>query len=229
MWSFTQGLRKPNFLTIQTQLDMKAKVFRRAYQRIRQADLASFARNTLNRTKEVPEYAFLQTEATALATTLQQYETALAAARNRGMAEVAVKNEAQKSLLAALDKIADALDLKADSSPTLLSGAGFTLQQPSARFSGHIAVPEVLRLGSTGRKGELRVQLSDEMPGAVLTHAMEYSEDKGTSWKNGTYQNRNHFVVGGLPASPELLFRFKSVGRGDNKSHWTEPVVAGVL
>lgn len=208
---------------------MKAKVFRRAYQRIRQADLASFARNTLHRTKEVTEYAFLQTEATALATALLQYETALAAARNRGMAEVALKNEAQKRLLGALDKIADALDLKADSSPTLLTGAGFTLQQPSARFSGRIAAPEVLRVGSTGRKGELRVQLSDETPGAVLMHAMEYSEDKGTSWKNGTYQNRNNFVVTGLPAHSDMLFRFKSVGRGDNKSNWSEPVAAGVL
>lgn len=128
------------------------------------------------------------------------YETALAAARNRGMAEVALKNEAQKNLLETLDKIADALDLKADSHPTLLTGAGFSFQQSPIRFVGQIATPEVLRVNSTGRRGEIRVQLSDEMPSVVLIHAMEYSQDKGSTWQNGTYHNRSNFVVGGLPA-----------------------------
>lgn len=160
---------------------------------------------------------------------LQAYETALAAARNRGMAEVALKNEAQKNLLETLDKIADALDLKADSHPTLLTGAGFSFQQSPIRFVGQIAAPEVLRVNSTGRRGEIRVQLSDEMPSVVLIHAMEYSQDKGSTWQNGTYHNRSNFVVGGLPAGTELQFRFKSIGRGDNKSEWSEPVMSGVL
>jgi len=208
---------------------MKTKVFRRAYQRIRQAELASFATNVLNRTKGEADYAFIQTDITALEAALQAYQTALAAARNRGMAEVVVKNEAQKALLTVLDRIADAFDLKAELSPALLTGAGFSLQQPPVRFAGQIPVPEVLKVNSTGRKGEIRVQLTDEMPNVVLLHAMEYSQDKGSSWQNGTYHNRNRFIVGGLPAGTDLLFRFKSIGRGDNKSDWSEPLMAGVL
>lgn len=208
---------------------MKTKVSRRAYQRTRQTELASFARNVFIRIAEDPAYAFLKTQSAALSTALEQYESALATARNRGRVEVAVKNAAQKTLTVALNKVADVLDEQVANDSTLITGAGFSQQQSPTRFKGRIAPPEVVRVGSTGRKGEIRVQLSDAVPGVVLTHAMEYSEDKSASWKNGVYHTHNNFLVDGLPATGDLWLRFKAIGRANNKSNWSEPITAAVL
>lgn len=203
-------------------------VSRRTYINIRQGDLASFAGDVIKRTKDAPDYGFIKPELEELIAAHDHYVLALQDARNMGRVEVAAKNLAMKALKAALDKFADALDAN-DQDGMLIMNAGFVFQQPSAaRSSGILSPPIVTRISGTGRRGEVRIQLANEDPRVVVTHVYAFSEDKGASWKDSEYNSRTNFAVEGLPHSPELMFRFKSIGRGSSKSVWSEPVTVAV-
>jgi len=89
--------------------------------------------------------------------------------------------------------------------------------------------PEIVRAFSTGKKGELRINLRNFFPKAVRTHAFEYSLDQGASWKNGEYNSNRTFVVNGLPHAAEMWIHVKSLGSGAAKSGWSEPMVVAVL
>ena len=207
-----------------------SKIARQAYRRTRQADLASFADNVFNRTNGVPAYATIQPVITALSAPLTRYKETLAAARNRGMSEVLAKNLARTELLRQLEAAANAVETLAADNPQIIVDAGFSVQQNTGqRYTGELPPPVILRAYSTGKKGEVRIMLDDVIPGAVRTHAIEYSLDRGTGWQNGEYNSRRSFIAKGLPHSPELWIHLKSIGNGDNKSQWSEPVAVAVL
>jgi hypothetical protein len=209
---------------------LNAKIARRAYRRGRQADLASFADNVFNRTNNVPAYASVQSSVTNLTPLLTRYKETLAAARNRGVSEVLAKNIARIELMRQLDVIADMVETLADGNPQIIVDAGFSLQQSSGqRFAGELPPPVILRAQSTGKKGEVRIVLDDLIPGAVRTHAIEYSLDRGIGWQNGEYNSRRNFIAKGLPHASELWIHLKSIGNGDSKSQWSEPVAVAVL
>ncbi len=209
---------------------MVTKIARQAYRRTRQTDLASFADNVLQRTNGIPAYATIQPVITALTVPLTRYKETLAAARNRGASEVLAKNLARTELLRQLDIVADATETLAAGNPQIIVDAGFSLQQSSGqRFAGELPRPVILRAQSTGRKGEVRIVLDDIVPAAVRTHAIEYSLDRGIGWQNGEYNSRRNFIAKGLPHAPELWIHLKSIGNGDSKSQWSEPVAVAVL
>ncbi len=206
------------------------KVARQAYRRARQNDLVSFSENIITRMTGSATYATLQPQVQALSDAVTRYAETLAAARNRGMAEVLAKNLAKAALVAQLDVVASALDIVVAGNPQLIVDAGFPVpQSPGQRYTGKLPAPAILRAFSTGKKGEVRVLLDDFAPEAVLTHAIEYSEDRGNTWKNGEYHSRRKFVVNGLPHAADLWLHVKSVGHGNNRSEWSEPVAVAVL
>ncbi|MDX1911523.1 MAG: hypothetical protein SFV22_08570, partial [Saprospiraceae bacterium] len=89
-------------------------------------------------------------------------------------------------------------------------------------------VPEVVKINSTGKKGELRVQLATPVH-LRLMHASEYSLDGGNSWHNSQYYYRRKFVLTGLPSSLHLLVRFRTLGANGMTGESTEPLEVAVL
>ncbi len=141
------------------------------------------------------------------------------------------RNAAQQGLVQALDQLATALELLEQGNGQLIINAGFLLQQDTGlRYSGRLPAPVILRANSTGKKGEVRMLIDDMAPvSAVTNHAIEYSVDRGNGWQNGQYNSHRNFVASGLPPARDLWLRVKTLGRGNNRSEWSEPVVVGVL
>lgn len=206
------------------------KIARQAYRRARKSSLAAFAENVYSRTKDAADYPGLQAELDVLASLTLAYRQALAAAHNRGSSEILAKNLAQAALIGQLDVLATAVEALGQSDAQLIVKAGFTLQKSTAqRYGNRIPPPIIRRASSTGNKGEVRIELDDLVPNAVLTHALEYSLDGETNWQNGIYHSFRKFTVRGLPHSPELWLRSRSIGHADNKSEWSDPFPAAVL
>ena len=209
---------------------MLTKIARQAYRRIRQTDLATFADNVFNRTNGVPAYAAIQSAIMALADPLSRYKETLAASRNRGLSEVLAKNIAREELLEQLETVANAVESLASGNPQIIVDAGFSMQISTAqRYNGELPQPVILRAFSTGKKGEVRLVVDDIIPNAVLTHVIEYTIDKNGAWQNGYYNSRRSFTLKGLPNTTELWIHLKSVGHGESKSEWSEPVLVAVL
>ena len=140
------------------------------------------------------------------------------------------KKLGQKKLVDQLDVVSDALEELAAADLQMIADAGFIIQFPTRqRYTGALPAPTVLRAGSTGKHGEVRVVLKDTYPEAVLTHCIEYSSDQGQSWSNGFFHNRQNFVIEDLPYSPNLWLHIKSVGQGNTVSKWPEPVRVSVI
>lgn len=206
----------------------KIKISRQAYRLAKQANLMAFAENVLARLRggnfELPD-ALVQ----GLDKSCNQYRMALAGAVGGGRAAVAAKQTAQNDLLASLDALATALEAQPDLNAQRVIEAGFELPPTKANFNGVLPVPEVFRAGSTGRRGQLRVQLGYVLHRLVHTFALEYSPDDGATWVSGFYQRRRTFVLEGLPSSLKLLLRVRAVGGENRHSAWTEPIAVAVL
>jgi hypothetical protein len=207
----------------------KTKIWRQAYRRLRQAQLAVYAQNVVQRTKDNPAYASLQTFITALDTLQQRYAQALASAQDGGRAGIVAKEQLKAQVLAQLGALADALNDFADGDPTLIANAGFDLLPESTRNLDILPPPVVLRAVSTGKSGELRIILQDAFPNLVRHHGIEYSNDDGKTYQNNTYDSRSRFILRDLPRASTILLRFSSLGRGNNRSAWSQAVAAAVL
>ena len=113
----------------------------------------------------------------------------------------------------------------------LIVNAGFTVQQDTGiRYNSKLPTPIITRAVSTGKRGEIRIVVDDQVPSSlVATHAIEYSLDRDSGWTNGAYHSYRNFVAEGLPRAQQLWLRLKSIGHGSNKSEWSEPVLVAVL
>ena len=207
---------------------MENKVLRREYRQLKQAELASFAENVVNRVKGATPYAAVQSGVAALEQCSQTFARALAAARQGGIEQTQAKEAAKKQLLTELDAMANLIDNGASGDSAYIIGAGFRLRSSPQRYTGIIGPPNILRATGTGRSGELRITLEDAVPAIVRMHALEWSEDKGAQWHNGTYDARNNFVASHLPNGREILVRARSIATRGRKSDWSAPVMVAV-
>lgn len=209
---------------------MNASINRRSYRSAPQAELASFTENVLQRTRENPEFSFLAESLVELETCLEQYQKALAAAKNRGLVEVSAKNEARGKLVACLDLVADQLETAPELSPTRVLNAGFRANESAARTGETPPVPKIVKAVPTGNRGELKVHLNtwEGVNRQRLLHACEYSDDQGQTWKNGQYKPSQRFVLSELPPLSTLQFRFRTVAPSGKTSKWSDVVTAAV-
>jgi hypothetical protein len=208
---------------------MKKLVDRRAYRFARQTDLMMLTETLLQRQQEKPELAFLAAEIKALETPLEHYSKALVAARNKGIVEVALKNEARNKLVAALELVADAMENHPEASEMLVLLAGFKIHEPLEALA-RLPIPEVVKTKPTGKRGELAVTLKTwegRRPRAYL-HGCEYSADQGKTWQNGQYKPSQRFVLVGLPPYSSLLVRFRTIAPNGDTSAWSEAAPAVV-
>ncbi|MDX1911102.1 MAG: hypothetical protein SFV22_06445 [Saprospiraceae bacterium] len=202
---------------------------RQTYRSARQTDLVLFTENLIQRVKEKPELAFLTEEVAAMEAPLAQYISALAASRNKGILEIAVKNEARTVLVEALESVANKFENHPEASDILALSAGFNLHEPLTALDA-LPTPKVIKTQPTGNRGELRIMLKTwqgRRPRAYM-HAGEYSTDEGKTWQNGQYSPSQRFVMSGLPPYSSLLVRFRIIAPNGKTGNWSEIVPAVV-
>lgn len=207
---------------------MKMIVLRRALINVRQDQLVTLAENVVQRTASVAAYQPLAAALAELAARIPTYKEALAAARDRGLTAIAIKNQARAALLAALDAVADGLDLNAGGDPLYVLNAGMPVRAQRRRNAGEMAPPAGLQARPTGQPGEVLVSFRLPNRAAVQSNAVEHSVDGGQTWKNGAYNSATRFVVSKLPSRQEILLRVRSMGARGRESAWTAPVTVFV-
>lgn len=209
---------------------MKNIINRRTYRSAPQSEQALFTENVLQRTRGNPAFPFLAESLVELEVCLARYQKALAAAKNRGLAEVSAKNEARGKLVACLDAVADLLEIQTELSPASILDAGFRIYEGPVRRVETLSAPKIVKAIPTGNRGELKVQLHswEGVNRQRLLHACEYSNDQGRTWKNGLYKPTQRFVINGLPPLSTLQFRFRIVAPSGKTSDWSDVVTAAV-
>lgn len=206
------------------------KIARTDYQRAPQNELSTFAAHVVSRMKGVKAYESLDSLVQSLDAASATYRAALTAARSRSTAEIHAKGLAKFNLLDLLNQLATALEALAGDDSQLIVETGFSLVQSSGlRYAGKLPAPVIRRASSTGRKGELRLNIANTFPQAVRMHAIELSYDRGQTWQNGNYNSHRVFTLTNIQFSSELWVRVAALGAGDSRSTWSEPVVTAVL
>ncbi len=206
------------------------KIARQDYRRATQTDLSAFAEIVIKRTNNVPAYQGLQAQIQTLTEVLTDFQQKLIAASNRGISEVLAKKNAMAVLVDQLDIVATNLEWLAQQNEQVIVDAGFRAQQSrQVRYDLELPVPQLLNATTTGVKGQLQVALVDLAPVKMIaTHAFEYSTDR-EHWINGTYNSHRKFKVNGLPRAQDIWVRVRSLGYGERRSGWTEPMQVAVL
>jgi hypothetical protein len=207
------------------------RIARQGYRRVRQEELHAFAAQLVAAMETHPTLAALDQVNEPLKTAFTRFSDTFTLYLNTGSRPATnAKNYAKRVLIRAIDAYADAVDAKTGEDGQLILEAGFVIQQSNSagRMNGRIPPPMILLARSTGNRGELRIKLEDFFPRAVRSHLFEYSLDRGQTWQNGPFHNRRFCIIDGLPHSPAMYLRVKSIGTGSATSDWSEPVVVAV-
>lgn len=203
---------------------MKPLVRKTTFKKLTQADLASFAQNVYTRMSTKPEYQPFAELVALLGTQLETYKSSLAFAVNRGIDQVAQKEQAKTDLFSTLDRIADQLNVNHTGLETWVLNAGMDVVRDRSVTPIDLDPPYNLRATGRGVRGEAILTFSLMDVGRVVNNGMEYSADNGETWHNGTYSTGTTMKVKGLPSRQSVLFRVCSFGTFQRKSAWSEPV-----
>lgn len=65
---------------------------------------------------------------------------------------------------------------------------------------------------------------SIEAPDLVVKNGVEWSENQGQTWNNGTYFSGKKGVVKNLPIRKDLLLRVRSIGSYNKESDFSTPI-----
>lgn len=196
----------------------------RGYSRLQQAALLPFAQNCCSRVLDNPVYATAQELAQTLRQKCEAYQLALHTAENRGRDTVAIKNQARVALITALDRLSYVLQIAAASDPAFLINAGFAVRfSARRRLTGLLPAPQKLRISQGKTSGEALIEF-EGVDGAHM-YAIELGESAEGPWQNGNYASARRIAVP-VVARRETWARVSTIGRGNRKGPWSEPVMA---
>jgi hypothetical protein len=208
---------------------LKPLILKKAYKNLSQGGLLSFTDNVIKRMSSRPEYQPYAADVAILAEQLVTYGEALSKAVNRGIDNVAQKEEIKASMIETLDRITDQLNLHHNGLETWGLNAGMEVRREKASITGDILPPANLQVFSRGIRGEVTLAFKVLESKRVLAHGAEYSADNGETWHNGSYGSGTTIKLKDLPSRQAVLFRVRSIGTFQRKSPWTEPVEGFVI
>ena len=139
--------------------------------------------------------------------------------------KIGIKNVCYKAFIAQLDKVADAVEIKADGDTKIAQDAGFETVSTTKRSIDFLETPTGLVAADVrGRKGFIKVGWDndpDSVTTAVLFHVLG---EEDAPWQNGTYSTASSTLLSGLPSGKYVAVKIYSMGRKGLKSDVTEPV-----
>jgi hypothetical protein len=208
------------------------KILKSEYLRLSQEGLSIFSENVVKLCLSGIYIAVL-TQVKALSIASDEYRVALLDAAGKERTKVYLKNEKKKALINALNLLATMLEVQPEISLTFIWGAGFKEQSDKTVVTrskeASFEVPKIITAESTGKRGELRLELEPNKSVGFVQFAFEYSNDKGEVWHNGTYSTGSKFVWERLPSSSDLMIRSRSLGTRKRRSDWSSVQLVAVL
>lgn len=196
-----------------------------AYHRLDDDKFLVFAGSIIEHGK-AEEFKPYQVILDRLQTETEDYNTKLQRARNRGKIEVEQKNIAKAALLLTLDEYALTISAAALRNPSIIIAAGFEYQSSGSHGNRVIELgpPYGLNVNLGKSSGEVLLSYQLEVPRLVVKNGVEWSDDQGKTWHNGTYFSGKKGIVKNLPIRKDLLLRVRSIGAYDRESDFSIPI-----
>lgn len=210
---------------------LKPKVLRSFYKKLKQGEIPNFVKGILLKMKDNPKYADLAVILTKVEDQLEIYETALAAAANRGIEQIAEKDLAKDTLISLLDELSDGVDFFGKKELNYFIGTGLPLQTKQSNHSGmSVLVPINFTATSNGQPGGItvRYKLEPNQKSIFKMVGFEWSIDQVT-WFNGDYSSKQKFDVSDKPSNQKVFVRIRTIATDGRKSPWTEAIPTSVL
>lgn len=196
-----------------------------AYHRLDDDKLLVFA-NTLLENAKSPTFEPYQAAIANLQKDTDDYNTKLQKSKNNGRIERDLKNQAKEELILTIDEYAFLISSKAVRTPSIILEAGFEYQSSSSKGNrqGDIMPPFGLSVTLSKNSGEIYLKFQLEDPKMVVKNGVEWSEDAGATWNNGTYFSGKKGTVKNLPTRKDLLIRARSIGTYNRESDFSVPI-----
>lgn len=203
---------------------LKSSYNKRSFQ-----SLADFASNVASKMSAEPAFATIGREIAELQTLTVAFSNAVSLAQDRAISHVRLKNRLKKEVIFALDRIVGWLNWMAKGDPHWCIEAGFD-EPPKAKKSKSkgIQPPFKVSVQSYGLKGEVLVKFRLPACRQVVTNAVEYSTDFGTTWHDGGFGNSRGVRLTNLPSNQVVQIKVRSLGSKTRVSGWSEIVTVYV-
>ena len=169
-----------------------------------------------------PQFANEQPLIDVLKGLKEAYEMAKADAVTRDSIKIAIKNERIAAYVNQLDKVADAVEIKADGDVKIAQDAGFEIRSTTPRTIDDLATPVGLIAEDLERLGAAKVSWKKDID--AVSYGIEYLVDGETVWQNGSYSTGSSATVTGLLSGKYISFRIYATGRKARKSDTTAAV-----
>lgn len=202
----------------------------RAFKRMNPTELLSFSFAVKTNLSSKARYTSLQALTNELNNACDAFTVAEAAAKEGGATERILRDAKMVDMRAVLEKIALQLDMMANEPPdeTTILDAGYQIQGvPGARTRTPLGRAEILSIKRGKKSGSIQGKCRP-MPG-VTKFSLEWSDDNGTHWHNGTYSQGSTFLMEGLTAEKRYWLRACPLGTHRRTGDWSEPVTLFVL
>lgn len=207
---------------------VKLKVRRSAWRVLTQNKLPNYANNVVLSTAGKEAYSPLRDRLENLAAKSKALSNVLDEVGSKGSVYKEKKKLAIQALYAALESVAVALEENATDELYILE-AGMSLQKTGTRHDSDLLPVYKLTAQSNGQKGQAILEFICPLDqrSQVQTFAVEWSDDNGITYHNGTYKNAERILVKDLPNRKDIIFRVRCVGTHGRTSEWSD--IAGTF
>ncbi|MBL7816925.1 MAG: hypothetical protein JNL70_18020 [Saprospiraceae bacterium] len=198
----------------------------RAFKRAPEAKGYAAGLTVYQRMNNNPQFASEQSLVDQLKVKREIYDAAKGEAANGDRIKIGIKNDCYKAFIDQLDKIADAVEIKADGDVRVAQDAGFETRSTTNRSIDFLKTPTGLKVEDVqGRKGVIKVSRDNDpdAPNTVIEYQVQGEAD--APWLIAVIATANITLVPGLPSGKYVAIRIYSSGRKTLKSDTTEPVV----
>lgn len=185
--------------------------------------LRTYRGDVVDATFKKPGYEAIVKEADDVKVTGDEFEAACVAAANGGTVLVEQRNGKRDKFLEALDRMATGLQLTVKDDVTYITNAQFDYRKQPTKSDEPLPDP-VLDFVNPGTLDGTVVGRVKDFAKGVRTVAVEFSEDNGNTWKNGTYSTAKKFTLAGLVSKKGYLVRVIFHGTLQRTSNPSKPL-----
>lgn len=191
-------------------------------------ELRAHGNNVVDATYKKPDYEGVATEADSVQVRYNEFDAACAAAANGGKSLTEVKQAKRTALLEALDALGTALQLTVKEDLSYITNAQYQYRSQPVKSSEPLPDPTQAYVMAGVLSGTVVGKVAD-LPKGVKSVAVEYSDDNGLTWKNGTYSTGKKFTLAGLSPRKDYLVRVVYHGTFQRTSNPSKPLPVFVL
>ncbi len=191
-------------------------------------ELRAHGKNVVDATYKKPDYEGVANEADSVQVRYNEFDAACAAAANGGKSLTEVKQAKRTALLEALDALGTALQLTVKEDLSYITNAHYQYRNQPVKSNEPLPDPTQAYVIAGVLTGTVVGKVAD-LPKGVKSIAVEYSDDNGLTWKNGTYSTGKKFTLAGLVPRKDYLVRVVYHGTFQRTSNPSKPLPVFVL